>query len=264
MTSQYIAQWSVYWSNGHAQKYAPKKWSAQQRATVQIPSSNDLKASGWHITKRTYGGEGITLYITGPKGKFSNGRADFKAAAADLTNHSMSVDLKMPTDEGNMVMQRALNRMLNNKHSKSEDFVHQVQDVVIATLERFPKMTYYKRKKILNACLDYADTKANTHELYHAIVHQVSFKRTTTTKSQSVKHTKSQSVKRKGVSFKLVKSKPKKIKACEKQSTKKYLSRPSPPYPAVPCFGQTMAGNNGKMWISKQNATGVWQWRRVL
>jgi hypothetical protein len=38
---------------------------------------------------------------------------------------------------------------------------------------------------------------------------------------------------------------------CKKQNTKKYMSRPSPPYPARLCFGQTKKGNDGNMYISQ-------------
>ena len=37
-----------------------------------------------------------------------------------------------------------------------------------------------------------------------------------------------------------------------KQTTNKYTNRPGPPYPAVPCAGRTMQGNDGKMYVSKK------------
>ena len=38
---------------------------------------------------------------------------------------------------------------------------------------------------------------------------------------------------------------------CKKQTLKKYLTRPSPPYPASLCAGQKRKGNDGLMYISK-------------
>ena len=37
---------------------------------------------------------------------------------------------------------------------------------------------------------------------------------------------------------------------CVMETTKKYLSRPSPPYPANKCFGKTMTGNDGAKYIA--------------
>jgi hypothetical protein len=38
---------------------------------------------------------------------------------------------------------------------------------------------------------------------------------------------------------------------CKKQMLKKYLMRPSPPYPAALCIGQKKKGNDGLTYISK-------------
>jgi hypothetical protein len=38
---------------------------------------------------------------------------------------------------------------------------------------------------------------------------------------------------------------------CKKQTLKKYLTRPSPPYPAALCSGKKKKGNDGLMYISK-------------
>jgi len=38
---------------------------------------------------------------------------------------------------------------------------------------------------------------------------------------------------------------------CVKQNTKKYMSRPSPPYRAGPCLGQIKKGNDGNMYKSE-------------
>jgi hypothetical protein len=42
----------------------------------------------------------------------------------------------------------------------------------------------------------------------------------------------------------------KKINRCVKQTSKKYTSRPSPPYPANECINQIKIGNDGKKYIS--------------
>ena len=47
---------------------------------------------------------------------------------------------------------------------------------------------------------------------------------------------------------------------CVKQDVKKYVERPSPPYPANECRGKIMKGNNGEMYISKPTSTGVYRW----
>jgi hypothetical protein len=47
------------------------------------------------------------------------------------------------------------------------------------------------------------------------------------------------------------------------QTTKKYLSRPSPPYPANKCCGKTMTGNDGAKYIAAQNAFGICAWKKV-
>lgn len=47
---------------------------------------------------------------------------------------------------------------------------------------------------------------------------------------------------------------------CERQETKKYTSRKSPPYPANECKGTEKIGNDGKMYISVGNKNGVHRW----
>ena len=51
---------------------------------------------------------------------------------------------------------------------------------------------------------------------------------------------------------------------CTKQSTKKYVTRPSPAYPANAsgCRGSTKKGNDGAMYKSVKNKSGVYTWRR--
>lgn len=48
--------------------------------------------------------------------------------------------------------------------------------------------------------------------------------------------------------------------ACSRQTTKKYTSRDSPPYPANQCCSQTKKGNDGLMYVSKRNSSGVCTW----
>lgn len=52
-----------------------------------------------------------------------------------------------------------------------------------------------------------------------------------------------------------------KQKTCTKQTTKKYTTRPSPPYPANQCPpGSVRKGNNGKMFKSTPNVKGICRW----
>lgn len=46
---------------------------------------------------------------------------------------------------------------------------------------------------------------------------------------------------------------PSALKECVKQTTKKFLERPSPPYPATGCPGMMMRGNNGKVYRSVES-----------
>lgn len=48
---------------------------------------------------------------------------------------------------------------------------------------------------------------------------------------------------------------------CIKQTQKKYLERPSPPYSATDCPGMTIPGNDGKLYVSVANAKGVYAWK---
>jgi hypothetical protein len=47
---------------------------------------------------------------------------------------------------------------------------------------------------------------------------------------------------------------------CRKQTLKKYKSRPSPPFSAQDCPGQTKTGNDGKKYVSVATAGGVYRW----
>ena len=50
---------------------------------------------------------------------------------------------------------------------------------------------------------------------------------------------------------------------CTEVKTKKYRSRPGPPYHASDCKGQTKKGNDGKPYVSKADARGVYKWVAV-
>lgn len=47
---------------------------------------------------------------------------------------------------------------------------------------------------------------------------------------------------------------------CKEVKTKKYRSRPGPPYHASDCKGQTKKGNDGKSYVSKADAKGIYKW----
>ena len=61
------------------------------------------------------------------------------------------------------------------------------------------------------------------------------------------------------------KASPKKAKArgCTAQTTARYASRPSPPYPANECCGQTFEGNDGNYYVSKADKNGTCKWHKV-
>jgi hypothetical protein len=51
---------------------------------------------------------------------------------------------------------------------------------------------------------------------------------------------------------------------CKKQTLKKYLTRPSPPYRAALCVGQKKRGNDGLMYISRPDINyGPARWVKV-
>jgi hypothetical protein len=51
---------------------------------------------------------------------------------------------------------------------------------------------------------------------------------------------------------------------CREQTTKKYTSRPGPPFPANECsVGMKMLGNDGLYYVNRQNTKGVNQWKKV-
>ncbi|CAM9106615.1 unnamed protein product [Ectocarpus sp. 13 AM-2016] len=48
---------------------------------------------------------------------------------------------------------------------------------------------------------------------------------------------------------------------CKKKTTKKYSTRPSPPYPAAQCcIGSKKRGNSGSMYVVKSNVNGIKRW----
>ena len=54
-----------------------------------------------------------------------------------------------------------------------------------------------------------------------------------------------------------------KKRGCTLQTTKKYSTRPSPPYPANECKHYHMFGNDGNRYRSVGNKNGVYTWKRV-
>ena len=59
------------------------------------------------------------------------------------------------------------------------------------------------------------------------------------------------------------KSVSKKVKSCSPQTTKKYTSRPSPPYPANECCGETFRGNDGVWYESVMAKNGICKWVKL-
>lgn len=58
-----------------------------------------------------------------------------------------------------------------------------------------------------------------------------------------------------------VKKSVRKSRKCSRQKTKKYTSRPSPPFPANECKGMYKKGNNGKRYLSVADVNGNYRWR---
>jgi hypothetical protein len=52
-------------------------------------------------------------------------------------------------------------------------------------------------------------------------------------------------------------------KGCVKQTTKKYTSRSSPPFPANECKDEKMTGNDGLKYFSKADSRGIYKWVKV-
>lgn len=47
---------------------------------------------------------------------------------------------------------------------------------------------------------------------------------------------------------------------CKKMTTKHYTKRDSPAYPATPCCGEEMTGNDGQKYVSKRASDGSCRW----
>ena len=56
------------------------------------------------------------------------------------------------------------------------------------------------------------------------------------------------------------KATPKSPGSCPRMTTKKYTTRPGPPFPAQMCRGYGMKGNNGKWYVSKPASNGIYRW----
>ena len=50
---------------------------------------------------------------------------------------------------------------------------------------------------------------------------------------------------------------------CNPQTDKKYVTRPSPPYPANECCGMVLEGNDGLTYESRADKRGVCRWYKV-
>jgi hypothetical protein len=79
-------------------------------------------------------------------------------------------------------------------------------------------------------------------------------------KRVSKKRVSNKRVSKKRVSKKRVTS-PKR-RGCVEQFTKKYTSRPAPPYPANECCYSVKTGNDGRRYISTPNKNGICTWKR--
>jgi hypothetical protein len=51
--------------------------------------------------------------------------------------------------------------------------------------------------------------------------------------------------------------------SCRELTSKKYTTRPSPPFPANSCQNMTKMGNDGKMYESIANRNNVYQWKLI-
>ena len=59
------------------------------------------------------------------------------------------------------------------------------------------------------------------------------------------------------------KKKEKKEKGCTQQVAKKYMDRPSPPFPANECCDQEKVGNDGAMYVSRADKNGRCAWKKL-
>ena len=53
------------------------------------------------------------------------------------------------------------------------------------------------------------------------------------------------------------------MKGCAAKTTKKYVMRDSPAYPANKCCGMTLVGKTGAMYKSTPNRLGICRWNKT-
>jgi hypothetical protein len=82
-------------------------------------------------------------------------------------------------------------------------------------------------------------------------------KRKTTNKRKSTINNKRKSTNKRKSNTK------EKKRGCTFQHTRKYATRPSPPYPANECKHHQKTGNDGNRYRSVGNKNGVFTWKRV-
>lgn len=51
--------------------------------------------------------------------------------------------------------------------------------------------------------------------------------------------------------------------SCSKSPNAKYVNRPGPPYPAQNCKSMRKVGNDGLLYVSKQDKNGIYKWYKV-
>lgn len=68
---------------------------------------------------------------------------------------------------------------------------------------------------------------------------------------------------KKSVVKKPVVKKSNKTGGCTQQTAKKYMDRPSPPFPANECCDREMLGNDGSMYVSRADKNGRCAWKKV-
>lgn len=96
-------------------------------------------------------------------------------------------------------------------------------------------------------------------EIPKFIFKRISFK----PKKSATKKRKSIGKKRKSISKKKKSPTIKSPRGCTRQTTAKYINRPSPPYPANECCGETFQGNDGQMYESRVDKKGVCKWVKI-
>jgi histone H3/H4 len=133
------------------------------------------------------------------------------------------------------------------KSSKIE--TKHIKQAVLGDEELFPFI--YDRLKVYFVSEDIQDSDENN---------AFSFKAKRTPKKPKKSTKRSKKPKRSPSSRKS----PKKTeKGCTRQTTTKYANRPSPPYPANECQGQTFQGNDGEYYNSVMAKNGVYKWVKM-